>query len=217
MINELTEQLQHIIDALAADLYHPLGEMLLEGFKTDKELSLPEAECLSRTPWPEGTVWGQPREYAWMFTRFTIPPEARGERIVMDLNPGGEGTLFVDGRPFGARRADRLDHPHHYIVDQTVANPASGGETVSVAMEVYAGTPLPAHPSRPVFPEEGVPFIRTEPAVIGRSTFGFWNEEAYQLWLDLTVLRDVHAYLDRNDGFREALEPFYILRVVRIV
>ena len=128
-----------------------------------------------------------------MFTSFTLPREARGERIVMDLNPGGESTLFVNGRPFGARRADRLDHPHHYIVDQTVVRKAMGGETVSVAMEVYGGTPLPAHPSRPVFPEEGVPFARTGPAVIGRSTFGFWNEEAYQLWLDLTVLRDVHA------------------------
>ena len=206
MINELTEQLQHVIDALAADLYHPLGEMLLEGFKTNEELSLAEAERMPREPWPQGTVWGRPREYAWMFCRFSVPQEARGERIVMDLNPGGEGTLFVNGRPFGARRADRLEHPHHYIVDQTVVHQASGGETFSIAMEVYAGTPLPAHPSRPVFPEKGVPFMRTEPAVIGRSTFGFWNEEAYQLWLDLTVLRDVHGYLDRNDGFREALE-----------
>ena len=206
MVNELTEQLQHVIDALAADLYHPLGEMILEGFKTKEELSLAEAKRLPRTPWPTGTVWGQPREYAWMFSRFTVPPEAKGERIVMDLNPGGEGTLFVNGHPFGARRADRLDHPHQYIGDQTVVYQATGGETVAIAMEVYSGTPLPAHPSRPVFPEEGVMFMRTEPAVIGRSTFGFWNEEAYQLWLDLTVLRDVHGYLDRNDGFREALE-----------
>ena len=206
MINELTEQLQHVIDALAADLYHPLGEMILEGFKTKEELSLTEAERLPRTPWPEGTVWGQPKEYAWMFSRFTVPPEAKGERIVMDLNPGGEGTLFVNGHAFGARRADRLDHPHQYIGDQTVVLRACGGENISIAMEVYSGTPLPAHPSRPVFPEEGVTFDRTKPAVIGRSTFGFWNEEAYQLWLDLTVLRDVHAYLDRNDGFREALE-----------
>ncbi|MBR3019050.1 MAG: alpha-mannosidase [Clostridia bacterium] len=206
MINELIEQLQHVIDALAADLYHPLGEMMLEGFKTKEELSLAEAERLPRKPWPEGAVWGQPREYAWMFSRFTVPPEAKGERIVMDLNPGGEGTLFVNGHAFGARRADRLDQPHQYIGDQTVVLCASGGETVSVAMEVYSGTPLPAHPCRPVFPEEGVSFDRTKPAVIGRSTFGFWNEEAYQLWLDLTVLRDVHNYLDRNDGFREALE-----------
>ena len=49
MINELTEQLQHVIDALAADLYHPLGEMILEGFKTKEELSLTEAERLPRT------------------------------------------------------------------------------------------------------------------------------------------------------------------------
>ena len=32
MINEIREQLQHLIDALAADLYHPLGEIMLEGF-----------------------------------------------------------------------------------------------------------------------------------------------------------------------------------------
>ncbi len=206
MINELTEQLNHVIDALAADLYHPLGEIALEGFLAPGELSLAEAEKLPREPWPEGTVWGHPWEYGWMFSRFTLPEAARGERIVMDLNPGGEATLFVNGKPFGARRADRLDHPHHYIVDQTVCRKAEGGETFSVAMEVYGGTPLPDHPSRPVFPEEGVTFIRTGASVVGRSTFGWWNEEAYQLWLDLTVLRDVHGYLEPHDGFREALE-----------
>ena len=206
MLNEISEQLGHVIDALAADLYHPLGEILLEGFKTSEELSSAEASKRPREPWPAGTVWGQPREYAWMFSKFTVPPEARGERIVMDLNPGGEAALFVTGHPFGARRADRLDHPHQYIGDQTVVMKAEGGEEFSIAMEVYGGTPLPAHPSRPVFPEEGVPFTRTGPAVVGRSTYGFWNEEAYQLWLDLTVLRDVHGYLERNDGFREALE-----------
>ena len=32
MTNEIRDQLQHVIDALAADLYHPLGEITLEGF-----------------------------------------------------------------------------------------------------------------------------------------------------------------------------------------
>ena len=141
MLNEIAEQLRHVIDALAADLYHPLGEIPLEGFRTDRELSLAEAEKLPRQPYPENTVWGQPLDYAWMFGRFTVPESARGERIVMDLKPGGEATLFVNGRPFGARRADRLDHPHHYICDQTVANKARGGEEIAVAMEVYGGTP----------------------------------------------------------------------------
>ena len=206
MLNEIAEQLRHVIDALAADLYHPLGEIPLEGFRTDRELSLAEAEKLPRQPYPENTVWGQPLDYAWMFGRFTVPESARGERIVMDLKPGGEATLFVNGRPFGARRADRLDHPHHYICDQTVANKARGGEEIAVAMEVYGGTPLPEHPNRPLFPDGRITFSPSGPRATGRSTYGFWNEEAYQLWLDLTVLRDVCGYLDRNDAFREALE-----------
>ena len=98
-----------------------------------------------------------------------------------------------------------MPYPHQYISDQTVCRKAEGGESFEIAMEVYGGTPLPDHPSRPVFPEAGVTFTRNSPAVICRSTFGWWNEEAYQLWLDLTVLRDVHDYLDPHDGFREAL------------
>ena len=206
MIKELTEELNHVIDALAEDFYHPLGPILLEGFTADRDMTLSEAESTARVSWPEGTVWGGPWDYAWMFGSFTVPPEAAGERIVMDLNPGGEATVFVNGEPFGTRRADRLDHPHHFIVDQTVCRCASGGESISVAMEVYGGTPLPAHPSRPVFPENGISFSRTEASSVGRSTFGWWNEEAYQLWLDLTVLRDVHHYLNPDDPFREALE-----------
>ena len=205
MINEISEQLNHVIDALAADLYHPLGEIAMEGFLAVGALTLREAETHAREPWPAGTAWGKPWDYAWMFGRFTVPAEARGERIVMDLNPGGESVLFVNGRVFGARRGDRMPHPHQYISDQTVCLKAEGGESFSVALEVYGGTPLPDHPSRPVFPEEGVAFTRTGPAVTGHSTFGWWNEEAYQLWLDLTVLRDVHDVLEPHDGFREAL------------
>ena len=206
MINEIADQLNRIIEALASDLYHPLDSIPLEGFRADRDMSLSEAETVSRAPWPAGTVWGSPWEYAWMFGSFTVPPEAAGERIVMNLNPGGEATVFVNGKPFGARRADRMDHPHHYMVDQTVCICASGGESFTVAMEVYGGTPLPDQRSLPVFPEAGVAFTHTAPSVVGENTFGWWNEEAYQLWLDLTVLRDVHRYLDPDDAFSEALE-----------
>ena len=204
MNKEITGQLRHVIDALAADLYHPLGEIVLEGFSAPSVLNLREAETYPREPWPAGTPWGMPWDYAWMFGRFTVPEEARGERIVMDLNPGGESVLYVNGKVFGARRGDRMAHPHQYISDQAVCRNAEGGETFEIALEVYGGTPLPDHPGRPVFPEDGVTFTRTGPAVTGRSTFGWWNEEAYQLWLDLTVLRDVHDYLEANDPFREA-------------
>ena len=57
MINEIREQLAHLIGALEADLYHPLGEIELEGFPAPGALTLAEAEKFARTPWPAGTVW----------------------------------------------------------------------------------------------------------------------------------------------------------------
>lgn len=205
MNKELYAQLQHVIHALAADLYHPLGNIPLSGFKADRDYSLSEAVSKARFPFIEDTAWGVPGEYAWMFGEICVPSCASGERIVMDLNPGGEATLFVDGQEFGTRRADHLRHPHHYIVDQTIVINAKGNEKISLAMEVYAGTPLPADPGQPVFPEEGVRFEHNDPAVIGHSTFGFWNEEAYQLWLDLDMLREIYDFLDDNDCFREKI------------
>ena len=118
MINEIAEQLNHVIDALAADFYHPLGEIHLEGFLSSGDMTLLQAREHDRESWPEGTKWGEPWDYAWMFASFTVPCEARGERIVMDLNPGGEATLFVNGKAFGARRADRLAYPHQYVADR---------------------------------------------------------------------------------------------------
>ena len=82
MINEIAEQLEHLIAALEADLYHPLGNIVLEGFRAPGALTLAEAETYNREPFPEGTAWGSPWDYAWMFGSFTIPEEARGERIV---------------------------------------------------------------------------------------------------------------------------------------
>ena len=40
MINEIREQLAHVIEALEADLYHPIGEIELEGFLAPGALPL---------------------------------------------------------------------------------------------------------------------------------------------------------------------------------
>ena len=207
MNREQYAQLKHVTDALEADLYHPLGEIRLEGFRADGDLTLAEACKAEKHAMPEGTVWGGPGDYGWMFGGICVPEEAAGERIVMDVRPGGEATLFVDGHPFGTRRGGHghIVHPHHYIVDQTLCVKAAGGERFSLAMEVYGGMPLPADPGRPVFPEEGVRFTDNAPARTGRSTFGVWNEEAYQLWLDLDMLRGIEGFLEENDCQKEIL------------
>ena len=46
MINEIADQLNRIIEALASDLYHPLDSIPLEGFRADRDLSLSEAETV---------------------------------------------------------------------------------------------------------------------------------------------------------------------------
>ena len=60
MISETVGQLRRIIEALASDLYHPLGEIILEGFSAPSALTLREAEKHPRTPLPAGTAWGMP-------------------------------------------------------------------------------------------------------------------------------------------------------------
>ena len=203
-------QLKLVLHALARDFYHPLGEIALSGFVAPRTMLLEEAQKQPRQPLREGTVWGKAWQYAWMFAQFTLPPQARGKRIVMSLNPGGESTLFLNGQPFGTRRAESVTHPHHYIVDQTITHDAQGGEVFSLAMEVYGGTPVPEdvtgrRATGPVFPEEGVRMAPELTPTVGRNTFGWWNEDAYQLWLDLDMLADIYDTQPADSYLREKI------------
>jgi len=203
-------QLALVLNALQRDFYHPMGEIALSGFVAAETMLLPQAQLQPRSPLPEGTVWGKEWQYAWMFGEITLPQEAEGKRIVMSLNPGGESTLFVNGMPFGTRRAEFVTHPHHYIVDQMLTNDARGGETFSLAMEVYGGTPLPEDVTGrrvggPIFPEEGVRMRSALTPTVGKNTFGWWNEDAYQLWLDLDMLQDIYDTQPENSYLREKI------------
>lgn len=202
-------QLALALQALKRDFYHPIGEIALSGFVAEETMLLPQAQLQPRKPIPEGTVWGKEWQYAWMFGEIIVPQEAKGKRIVMSLNPGGESTLFVNGMPFGTRRAEWVTHPHHYIVDQMLTNDAQGGETFALALEVYGGTPLPEdltgrRSTGPVFPEEGVRMNELTPTM-GRNTFGWWNEDAYQLWLDLAMLQDIYETQPEDSYLREKI------------
>ena len=214
MNSEQRNQLELVLKALQRDFYHPLGEIAFSGFRAEETLSLHQAEAHDKLPMPEGTLITQPWSYAWLFADFTLPETARGERIVMNLNPGGESTLFVNGRAFGTRRAEWVAVPHHYVVDQTLTRCAEGGEHFTLACEVYGGTPLPEQPcgrcaTGPVFPDEGVRMDPPPPALLGKNTFGMWNEEAYQLWLDAQMLLDIHDTQHEDSFLREKIS--YVL------
>ena len=140
----------------------------------------------------------------------------------MDLKTGGESTLFVDGKAFGTYRADWVKAAHHYLVDNVLTACAAAGETHELLMETYAGHYFPESAlggcaTGPVMPRRvpGRARKRAGAPLLERCTFGIWNEDAYQLYLDADTLRQLMDRLDpdslRADKIAKALETFTLL------
>lgn len=216
MHSEWKQRLDHWINTLCQDLYLPLGEIPVEGFTTMDHLTPDEAAKGSFAPMPFGTKWGHSYEYCWMRGKVTLPAEAQGKRIAMSLPAGGEATLFVDGKSFGTYRAEWVHMPHHFIVDNYLTTCGEAGKTYDVMMEVYAGHYFPESPiascaTGPVLPGSYTdPKVKGERATLGKLTYGVWNEDAYQLFMDLDTLRMLGDQVDqeslRADKIAEALE-----------
>ena len=220
MNSEWRDRIDRWVNVLKRDFYEPLGKIELEGFTTFDRLEPAEAEKGPFLPMPEGTQWGRRWEYCWMRGKIRLDQRAEGKRIVLDLNPGGEATIFLDGQVFGTRRAGGIREPHHYICDQWITLEGVPGSTYRLLLETYAGHGFPGEtegdcatgPVRgdacefePVPDEE----FRTS---MGRNSWGIWHEDAYQLWLDVETLRQLLAEVDDNSlraaRIEEALEEF---------
>ncbi len=215
---EWSSRLDHWILTLEKEFYEPLGVWAMEYFPTYDMLDPKQAEQQSFLPAPQGMQWGRTWEYAWFRSDMVLDDRAQGKRIVMDIRTGGEATLFVNGKVFGTRRAEWVSVPHHYLCDQVLTLDGHPGDTFHLLLEAYAGHD---------FPESALGGVATGPVREGDysprpendyrqtlqpSTYGIWHEEAYQLWLDVTVLRDTLSIVD-PDSYRavqieEALEQF---------
>lgn len=220
MTEEYRERIHEWIRVLQNDFYLPLGEIPMEYFRTFEELTYGEASQMEFEKAEPGMTWGKTWEYAWFRGRIDLPEQAEGRRIVLDLQPGGESTLFVNGRSFGTYRAPWVKFPHHYIEDNALTACGHAGEQYEIAMEVYAGHWYPEH-------EEGGcctgPVLEHNPVLIpdreegrritfGHPTYGIWNEDAYQLYIDADTLDKLLGTLDekslRASRIADALEAF---------
>lgn len=217
---EWQDRVKNWMTVLEKEFYEPIAAVELEGFCTHEMLSPAEAERRAFTAMPAGTPWGHTWEYCWLRGEVTLPEKARGRRIVMDLRPGAESTVFVNGEAFGTRRADWVKAPHHYICDQILTLSGVPGARFRLLLEAYAGHDFPRlktadcatgplRAGEDDFP--AVPDGQTR-RVLGESTVGIWHEEAYQLWLDAASLRDLLTVIDpdslRAAKIEEALERF---------
>ena len=218
MHSEWKGRLRHWIRTLKEDFYSPLGEILWQACPAEGRLSPQEAARKDFYRVEPGFTWGKSYEYCWFRAVIEVPERAAGERIVLNLEPGGESTLFVNGKAFGTYRADWIQEKHHYFVDNTLTNPAVGGACFEVMMETYAGNYYPecvdgGCATGPVLPGAFTdPLEEGERRRLGICTYGIWKEEAYQLYMDVSTLEKLLFTLEetslRAAHIAEALEQF---------
>jgi alpha-mannosidase len=171
--------------------YRPLGEVDLSGFVTKEQLTAAEALKGEFEPMPHGTPWGAKWEYGWFRGVVQLTEEATGARIVLRIDIGAESAVYVNGVAAGA-----IDQQHETI---TLTRNGVAGTRYDILVEGYAGHgPRVAHagptpPGRETVPEPG-----PTQATVGNSSFGLWEEEVYQLWLDVETLYDVRDNVDQE-------------------
>lgn len=215
---EWRDRVDHWVRTLKEDFYEPLGEITWEASRTMEHLSPEEARELPFVPVQPGFVWGNTWEYCWFQGSVTLPAKAEGKRIVLNLDPDGESTLFVNGKSFGTYRASWVSEKHHYVEDNVLTREGKAGERFDILMETYAGHYYPEAPTGgcatgPVL--EGLyqdPLEEGRRRTLGVCTFGIWDEDAYQLYMDVQTLLGLLEVVDlsslRAAKIAEALEQF---------
>ncbi len=218
MHSEWKGRLNHWKETLKQDFYIPLGDIAMEGFTTMDHLTPEEAMKGPFAPMAFGTKWGHTYEYCWLKGSVVLPEIAHGRRINMELRTGGEAAIFVDGKAFGTYRADWVRVPYHFSIDNTLTVSGENGRRHEILIESYAGHFFPESPlggcaTGPVLPGAYQdPKTEGQRATLECCTYGIWNEEAYQLYLDVDMLHQILEQIDpeslRADKIAAALEQF---------
>lgn len=201
---EWRRRVDHWRNTLPRLFYRELQPLTLAGFTTTEQLRPEDAERRGFSPMPAGTGWGAKWEYAWFKAAVKLPREADGERIVLyaDLwkNEGfaaSEAAVYVNGVNTGAR-----DNQHRHI---TLSRKARGGEAYTILLEAYAGHGAmecgggPCPDGHEMVPEPKAPLAR-----IGNCSVGIWDEDVYQLWLDVETLYQTREAMADKESLRVA-------------
>jgi alpha-mannosidase len=176
-------------EELPRHFYQPLGEISMRGFTTFDQLSLDQALKGSFCPMPTGTSWGAKWEYGWFSGNLELPSAAAGKRIVLQVEVGGEALVFINGKAVGAR-----DNEHREI---TLSMKGKPGEKYDIAVESYGGHGATPEGGGPVaYGRVSVPEPPPAQRVVGSTTYGIWNEDAYQLWVDVETLFSLRNNLE---------------------
>jgi alpha-mannosidase len=190
-------------NALPRLFYRELQAVSFTGFITRDQLTVEQAAGRRFVPMPKGTSWGGKWEYAWLRTTIRTPREAAGQRLVLKTNfwksedLSSEAVIYVNGRHHGAR-----DATHKEI---TLSPRARPGQTFQILLEAYAGHGRMFEGGGPcLHGEETVPEPPPHQCRIGECGLGIWEEEIYQLWIDIQTLLELRDGMADQESFRVA-------------
>jgi alpha-mannosidase len=203
---EWRDRIGHWIKALETQLiYRRIEPVELKAFFTMGQLRADQAARGPFRPIRPGARWGRKWEYAWFSGGVRLPAAARGCRVVLKANLGGDISVYVGGEAAGG-----LDKYHREI---TLTRNARPGESFRLLMEAYAGHGIMECGEGPV-PDgfEPVPEPAEPQTVYTGAEIGIWDEDAYQLWMDLRTLLELRDGIDPESlrvaqidaGLREA-------------
>ena len=178
---QLAQRIRAWNNELPRHQYTPIGPVAFEGFTTLDRIPAAQAADMPRRPFPVGTPWGACWEYAWFSGEITLPVSCRGQRVVFFSGLGGEQLVYVNGKAAGS-----IDREHHYV---TLTRCAEGGETFRLLIESYAGHGERIENLGPVPPErKAIPPVPEAQCRVAESFIAVWNEDAYQLLMDVNTL-----------------------------
>jgi alpha-mannosidase len=179
-------------EELAKHSYLPLGTVTFQAAFTKEQYRLKDAlASLTFSPVTPGDCWGAKWEYGWFRGGFTAPESAAGQMIAVMLDAGGEAAVYIDGDYAGA-----MDKQHRSII---LTDFAQAGRSYEVVLEAYAGHGPQEERSGPTPPNrETVPDPPDQQSMVGHSTFGIWQEVAFQLAIDVETLWEVRENFDAD-------------------
>ena len=157
-----------------------LDELLVAG-PVDR-IAYDEAQSLDYRPIVSGERYGPLWATYWFRLAATVPEQWAGRRVDLIWASSAESTLWVEGRSVqGLHGTEPLARP-----DATVLQPARGGERIELAVELACN---------------GLFGRLDAPPELERCELAAFDEEAWQLYFDFEVLRELEASGAADPGF----------------
>ncbi|MBN1943084.1 MAG: alpha-mannosidase [Phycisphaerae bacterium] len=211
---EWRDRLKRWRDELSRHIEYRLGDVDFEFFVTKDRLTYDEAMAGAFAPCPAGTKWGRMWEYGWFHANITLPAEARRRRVYLRPNVVGESLVYIDGQVAGSVSrqpiAIALTSPRPTI---DLTRNGKSGQKISVLIECYAGHGVPRGETGPVPPgRQVVQKPEGTQLVVEQGEFGLWEEDVYQLHVDVETLFQLRENIDKESlrvsEIDEALREF---------